>query len=98
MTKLIDNMDLIELEIPTISKTTPSDNDLILEFDDGIAEDILRKEYKRRHPQKIFWTMGNGQKINIKEMSDEHLLNAIKLIQRKKQELEEYRWAFGEDF
>lgn len=28
--------------------------DLILTFDDGIAENILRKEYNKRHPREIY--------------------------------------------
>ena len=39
--------------------------------------------------------MRDGSKINIKDMTDDHLLNAIKLIQRKEQEHEEYRDAWS---
>lgn len=42
--------------------------DLILTFDDGIAENILRKEYNKRHPREIYWTKGDGSKINIKDI------------------------------
>lgn len=69
--------------------------DLILTFDDGIAEDILRKEYNKRHPREIYWTKGDGSKINIKDMSDEHLLKAINLIQKREQEHEEYLEGLG---
>lgn len=64
-----------------------SENEIILEFDDGIAYRYLKKEYEKRHPKSIYWTMGNGKKINIKDMDDEHLLNAMKLIERKETEI-----------
>lgn len=68
---------------------------LILEFDDGVAEGYLLKEYRRRHPREVFWTKSDGALINIKDMDDNHLLNAIKLIQRKEEELEEYMENMG---
>lgn len=70
-------------------------SDIILEFDDGVAKSYLIKEYKRRHPNQIFWTMGNGTKINIKDMTDEHLLNAIKLLERAENEEDDYYEALG---
>lgn len=74
----------------------PSDIDIVLEFDDGVAKSYLRKEYERRHPKQVFWTMVDGSIINIKNMTDNHLLNAIKLIDRKEQESDEWvmtNWA-----
>lgn len=68
----------------------PLDNDIILKFDDGVAKGYLQKEYDRRHPKQVFWTMCDGSTINIKKMTDDHLLNAIKLIDRKKQERDEW--------
>lgn len=39
----------------------------------------LRKELYKR--QSIFWQQKNGSFINIKAMSDEHLLNTINLLE-----------------
>ena len=78
----------------------PLNSDIILEFDDGVAKTYLQKEYKRRHPKQVFWTMGDGSIINIKNMTDNHLLNAIKFIDRTEQEEEDDKWivdpCFGE--
>lgn len=70
-------------------------SDLILEFDDGIAEQYLKREYNRRHPREVYWTMKSGKKINIKDMTDEHLLKAIRLIQRYEEQYDEYLEAMG---
>ena len=68
----------------------PLDSDIVLEFDDGVAKGYLKKEYERRYPKQVFWTMGDGSTINIRNMTDNHLLNAIKLIDRKRQERDEW--------
>ena len=69
--------------------------DLILELDTYGAKDILQREYDRRHPREIFWKTKTGEKINIKDMSDSHLLNAINCIQRY-EDREDY-WLTLED-
>ena len=71
-------------------RENPIDSDIVLNFDDGIGKDYLQKEYERRHPKQVFWTMEDGSIINIKNMTDNHLLNAIKLIDRKKRERDEW--------
>lgn len=78
-----------------MSKEKPTEKDIVLEFDDGVAKSYLQKEYNRRHSRQVFWTMGNGTTINIKEMSDEHLLNAIKFIEKVENEKDDYYEALG---
>ena len=34
--------------------------------------------------KKIYWTMKNGDKIDVDEMSEQHLRNVLKLILRRK--------------
>lgn len=76
----------------------PLDSDIVLEIDDGVAKAYLQKEYKRRHPKQVFWTMGDGSTINIKNMTDDHLLNVIKLIDRIEQEEEDDKWIVAPSF
>lgn len=70
---------------------------LILEFDDGIAEEYLLKEYRLRHPKEVFWTKKDGSLVNIKDMDDNHLLNAIKLAQRIQRDRGEFYSNSWED-
>ena len=46
----------------------------------------LRQEADRRTTK--LWRMQNGQLINIEDMTDEHLLNTIKHLRKKKVEQE----------
>lgn len=32
--------------------------------------------------EKVYWTMANGQKINVDDMDEKHLRNTLKLILR----------------
>lgn len=38
-----------------------------------------------KDPSKVFWTMRNGQQIDIDDMTEEHLRNALKMIVRNAQ-------------
>ena len=42
----------------------------------------LKKEYNRRHPVKYvdYWTMKDGKTIKIEDMTDQHILNTIRII------------------
>lgn len=47
-------------------------------------EDLkLERWFRNRNNGNITWKMKNGNVIPIKDMSDEHLDNTIKMIQRK---------------
>lgn len=90
MSKEIDNMDLIEYE-PSNGKNYSMEDlidldskpeKVILEFGATLTETILEKEYRRRHPREYFWKTKTGELINIKDMSDSHILNVLKCIQR----------------
>ncbi len=38
--------------------------------------------------EKLYWTMRNGEKIDIDEMTESHLRNALKLIVRRSQQIQ----------
>lgn len=48
----------------------------------------LYKELNKR--TTFLWRMQNGQLINIKDMTDEHLLNTIKHLEKKQKQKEKY--------
>jgi hypothetical protein len=57
---------------------------------------FLENEMERR--TKIFWTMKNGDKIDITEMSDTHLTNTIELLRKQIQldEINGYDLNYGD--
>lgn len=57
--------------------------------DEYEAIKALKREYNKRHPKTEYWTMANGKKIKISDMEDSHILNAIKVIERHIQSIEE---------
>jgi len=40
-------------------------------------------------PKEYYWTMKNGSKVNIKDMSEDHLRNALRMVLRNLEKLEE---------
>tara|TARA_R100000805_G_scaffold17829_1_gene21347 strand:- start:42 stop:347 length:306 start_codon:yes stop_codon:yes gene_type:complete len=42
-----------------------------------------------KDPNKVFWTMRDGQKIDVDEMTEEHLRNTLKMIIRNAEEKQE---------
>lgn len=42
-----------------------------------------------KDPNKVFWTMRDGQQIDVDEMTKEHLRNALKMIIRNAQAQQE---------
>ena len=53
--------------------------------------------------EKVYWTMANGQKINVDDMDEKHLRNTLKLIlrsikvqQKPKQESKHYSGLNGD--
>lgn len=53
------------------------------ELADSVAEDL-----------KSYWTTKNGERIRYQEMTDEHLLNTIKMLEKQRQSdgLTKYQW------
>ena len=41
---------------------------------------------RMREAKEIIWTTKDGKQIPIQEMSDEHLVNAINMLERHKEE------------
>lgn len=82
---MIDN-DFVEIIEPYSVKESEDENSIVLTFDDGVAYKYLMREYRKRHPKEVYWTMGNGKKINVKDMTDDHLVNAMNLITRKQED------------
>ena len=57
--------------------------EIVYDITDGDrAIEALKKEYEKRHPKERinYWKMKNGKKIKIEDITDEHILNAIKVI------------------
>lgn len=57
--------------------------EVIYDISDGSrAIKALQKEYNKRHPIKYvdYWVMKNGEKIKMEDMTDSHILNAIRII------------------
>ena len=57
--------------------------------DEYDAIKALKKEYRKRHPATEYWTMADGNKIKLSDMTDKHILNAIKVIEKQIQYKEE---------
>lgn len=52
-------------------------------------ETITTPVADHKDPNKVFWTMRDGQQIDVDEMTEEHLRNALKMIIRNAQAQQE---------
>lgn len=59
-----------------------TDKQIILTINNA-TEAIYFLEQEKEKRTKIYWTMKNGEKIDISEMSDTHLANTIELLRRQ---------------
>jgi hypothetical protein len=57
--------------------------------DEYEAIKVLKREYNKRHPATEYWTMADGNKIKLSDMTDKHILNTINVIERHIQSIEE---------
>lgn len=58
-------------------------NKIVLTYHDiARAKKFLREEYEKRHPSEVYWTTKDGTEINIKDMSDDHILKTLNLLSR----------------
>lgn len=59
-----------------------TDKQIILTINNA-SEAIYFLEQEMEKRTKVFWTMKNGEKIDISEMSNTHLYNTIELLRRQ---------------
>ena len=52
-------------------------------------EPITTPVADHKDPNKVFWTMRDGQQVDVDEMTEEHLRNALKMIIRNAQAQQE---------
>lgn len=52
-------------------------------------EPITTPVADHKDPNKVFWTMRDGQQIDVDEMTEEHLRNTLKMIIRNAEEKQE---------
>jgi hypothetical protein len=64
--------------------------DEILSYDEK-AYHVLLNEFERR--KNYYWQQKNGTLVNVKEMSDTHLVNTIKLLKTRMEEAELYSYC-----
>ena len=55
--------------------------DVILEHD-RFALAILKEELESRNPKNYQWKIKSGAVLNVKDMTDSHLRNAINMLER----------------
>ena len=53
--------------------------DRILDHDE-FAVFVMEEELKSRHPENYQWKTNDGTVVNVKDMSDSHLRNAIRML------------------
>lgn len=64
-----------------------------LNFNDEETLFILKSELRNR--TKYLWKCANEKVIDLKEMTDTHLINTIAKIEKYKQEKEEFEEAYS---
>lgn len=47
---------------------------------DEFAVFVMEEELKSRHPKNYQWKTKDGTVVNVKDMSDSHLRNAIRML------------------
>jgi len=58
-------------------------DEIVYDINDAYeAISALKREYRKRHPATEYWTMADGNKIKLTDMSDKHILNAIKVLKK----------------
>ena len=62
--------------------------------DPKLALAVLREERRRR--TRFLWRQGDGALVDVREMSDAHLANAVALLERRAHEREVLEWCWGD--
>lgn len=56
-------------------------------MEDIAIKEMIREQYREHYQQnRPIWTCADGTKIAIEDMTDKHLINAIKYIERRKKQ------------
>ena len=67
---------------------------------DGFALSVLKEELESRNPKNYQWKTRNGTILNVKDMTDSHLRNAINLLEKclHEQEIINECWVDALDY
>ena len=73
--------------------------DVILKHD-RFALAVLKEELENRNPKNYQWKTKNGAVLNVKDMTDSHLKNAINLLENylHEQEIIQENWVDALDY
>ncbi len=73
--------------------------DVILEYD-KFALAVLKEELESRNPKNYQWKTKDGTVLNVKDMTDRHLRNAINLLENylHEQEIINECWVDAMDY